>query len=145
MPDFRIRASGEIVSDLQRAFPHISIPQPVSANDLEALGVDPILEGPQPVPTRFQSLVRGGPTQDGGLWFWGYSVVDWDAEVIAAETERQWATVRTERNKKLYESDWTQLADAPVDDIAWAVYRQALRDVTTQSNPFNIIWPVPPE
>lgn len=40
-----------------------------------------------------------------------------------------------------------QLTDAPVSDTEaqqWASYRQALRDITTQSDPFNIQWPVPP-
>lgn len=32
------------------------------------------------------------------------------------------------RNRLLAESDWTQVADAPVDRAAWAAYRQALRD-----------------
>lgn len=32
------------------------------------------------------------------------------------------------RDGLLASSDWTQLADAPVDSHAWAVYRQQLRD-----------------
>jgi len=38
-------------------------------------------------------------------------------------------------------SFWTQLSDSPVDKAAWATYRQALRDITTQVDPFNIKWP----
>lgn len=59
----------------------------------------------------------------------------------------QWALVRAERNAKLAASDWTQLPDAPLtteQKAQWATYRQELRDVTTQSDPFNIVWPVPP-
>lgn len=37
--------------------------------------------------------------------------------------------VRNWRNAKLVASDWTQTSDAPVDKIAWATYRQALRDL----------------
>ena len=145
MPDYRIRASGEVVTDLARAFPNVSIPQPASVADLDALGVDPILEGPQPTLTRFQSAVRSGPTEINGQWFWEYGAVDWNEEAIAAAIEKQWDTIRTERNKKLYECDWTQLPDAPVDSVAWATYRQALRDVTSQTDPFEIVWPVKPE
>jgi len=58
--------------------------------------------------------------------------------------EAQWAAVRNERNQSLIASDWTQLSDAPVEAEAWATYRQALRDITTQSDPFNINWPVAP-
>jgi len=60
------------------------------------------------------------------------------------DVEAQWAVIRAERNKLLADCDWTQLADAPVDAAAWAVYRQALRDITEQSDPFNITWPTKP-
>jgi hypothetical protein len=54
--------------------------------------------------------------------------------------------VRRLRGMMLSASDWTQVADAPVDRDAWAAYRQALRDVTLQDGfPLNIIWPNPPE
>ena len=36
--------------------------------------------------------------------------------------------MRLHRDRLLKESDWTQVADAPVDQQAWATYRQALRD-----------------
>ena len=58
--------------------------------------------------------------------------------------DAEWAAVRIERNAKLAASDWTQLPDAPVDAAAWAEYRQALRDVTDQADPFNIVWPTAP-
>lgn len=57
---------------------------------------------------------------------------------------REWAGVRQERNRLLSECDWTQTADATVDKQSWLVYRQALRDITTQTDPINIVWPVPP-
>jgi hypothetical protein len=63
-----------------------------------------------------------------------------------ADIESQKAkAVRTDRNKRLAESDWTQLADAPVDVAQWSVYRQALRDVPQQEGfPFNVVWPQSP-
>lgn len=49
------------------------------------------------------------------------------------------------RNISLANSDWTQVPDAPVDQAAWATYRQALRDLPEQEGfPFDITWPVPP-
>ena len=57
----------------------------------------------------------------------------------------QWELVRSIRAKKLAESDWTQLGDSPTaSKQAWKTYRQALRDITTQRDPFNIVWPTPP-
>lgn len=144
MPDFRVRASGEVISDLRNAFPNVSIPMFPSPADLDALGVDPVLEGAQPTLTRFQSAVRSGPEEFEGKWFWVYTAVDWGEEAIASATEAQWTNVRSERNRKLAECDWTQLPDAPVDAAVWATYRQALRDITTQTDPFNIVWPEVP-
>lgn len=61
------------------------------------------------------------------------------------ETQQQAIDVRAMRNEKLKDSDWTQVADAPVDKQAWATYRQALRDITSQSGfPWEVTWPVAP-
>ena len=54
--------------------------------------------------------------------------------------------IRAERNKKLVESDWSQVVDTPqtIKD-KWAPYRQQLRDLTTQVGfPQNVVWPVKP-
>lgn len=60
--------------------------------------------------------------------------------------ETEWPIVRAERNQLLQQSDWTQLPDVPLaTKEAWAVYRQALRDITNQPDPFNIVWPTPPQ
>lgn len=144
MPDFRIRASGEVITDLRNAFPNSSIPMFPSPEDLDALGVDPVLEGAHPTTTQFQSVVRTGPEEFEGKWFWVYTAVDWSEEAIAAATEKQWEQVRTERNRKLAECDWTQLPDTPVDAAVWATYRQALRDITLQTDPYAIVWPEEP-
>ena len=62
-------------------------------------------------------------------------------EELQARVDTQWQTIRTQRNQLLKDTDWTQVADSPVDKAAWALYRQALRDITTQPDPFNITWP----
>jgi hypothetical protein len=59
--------------------------------------------------------------------------------------ETEWPIVRDKRNRLLLASDWTQLPDVPIaTKEAWAAYRQALRDVTLQPDPFAITWPVAP-
>ena len=53
--------------------------------------------------------------------------------------------LRLERNKRLAACDWTQSRDLTLsNDAEWKTYRQALRDVPTQSDPFNITWPTEP-
>jgi len=57
-----------------------------------------------------------------------------------------WAKIKQERNARLSASDWTQLPDVPLaTKEAWATYRQALRDITNQPDPFTIQWPTQPE
>lgn len=54
-------------------------------------------------------------------------------------------SIREQRNKLLAESDWTQVADAPVDKAAWATYRKALRDITEQDGfPGSVEFPAEP-
>ncbi len=54
--------------------------------------------------------------------------------------------VRQTRESLLSSCDWTQVPDAPVDKAAWATYRQALRDITSQDGfPEDVVWPTPPQ
>lgn len=64
----------------------------------------------------------------------------------AEALEAAWDALRAKRDALLAASDWTQLPDAPVDAEAWAVYRQALRDLPENtSNPEEPTWPSLPE
>jgi hypothetical protein len=64
---------------------------------------------------------------------------------LTAEAGAKAAEVRAQRDTLLAASDWTQVADAPVDKAAWATYRQALRDIPQQGGfPATITWPVKP-
>ena len=92
-----------------------------------------------------QHIEEGPALLIDGVWTQNYIVSDLDADTAAAKVGAQWTVIRAERNKLLAASDWTQLPDAPVAAAAWATYRQALRDITEQANPFNIIWPTKPE
>jgi hypothetical protein len=69
-----------------------------------------------------------------------------DPAKVQARIDAQWTSVRTEQRQKLYESDWTcsVVDNVPPNRDEWVTYRQALRDVTLQTDPFNIEWPVRP-
>jgi hypothetical protein len=55
------------------------------------------------------------------------------------------ARLRYWRDNELARTDWTQVADAPVDQASWAIYRQALRDLpTSNKDPRKIDLPVAP-
>tara|TARA_B100000927_G_scaffold7698_1_gene6145 strand:+ start:5112 stop:5393 length:282 start_codon:yes stop_codon:yes gene_type:complete len=66
-----------------------------------------------------------------------------DAEILA----RKWQGVRNQRNSLLAQTDWvvTKASETGVAETdAWKTYRQALRDIPTQSDPDNITWPTEP-
>jgi hypothetical protein len=124
---------------------------------MEAIGVDAVLEGPSATGgDHYQFSQRDGVEQVDGKWYTKYILgpVFTDGETTAAEQEaaykaakdaEQAKSIRDQRNTKLSESDWTQVADAPVDKTTWATYRQELRDVTKQTGfPWTIDWPTQP-
>ena len=130
---------------------------------LEALGADVVFEGAQATGgTVYQYSQASGVEQVDGKWYTKYILgpvfidqVEDGVTTTAAEQEvaykaskdaEQAKSVRASRDEKLKDCDWTQVADAPVDKEVWATYRQALRDVTTQTGfPWTITWPVAPE
>lgn len=55
--------------------------------------------------------------------------------------------VRLTRSQRLRATDWTQAPDSPLAPeakLAWAAYRQELRDLPEQAGFPNCAWPVPP-
>lgn len=73
------------------------------------------------------------------------------ARSFAIETERgRRAMLRIERNRRLTETDWTELPSSAkrltADELAaWATYRQALRDLPAETaTPDDPPWPTPP-
>ena len=77
-----------------------------------------------------------------------YEVVSLTTSEKTAVNNAQWSKIREERTQKLKDSDWTQLGDSPLSDskkTEWKTYRQSLRDITKQTDPFNITWATEPK
>jgi len=145
--EIRIRETGQVMfeGEFRASHPNTSFPPQLTAELLDSMGADVVFEGAQAQPTRYQTAFRNGVEQVNGKWYTKYSVVDMDQDAKDALDAQQAASVRSQRTQKLAESDWTQVADAPVDKAAWAVYRQGLRDVTAQTGfPWEVTWPAQP-
>ena len=164
--EIRIGETGQVMfeGEFRASHPNTSFPPQLTAELLDSMGADVVLEGPQAtVQAPYEFSYRNGVEQVNGQWFTKYSVGpvfkdipaqgDQPAKTAAEQLSayraekdaQQAASVRSQRTQKLAESDWTQVADAPVDKAAWAVYRQALRDVTTQTGfPWEVTWPAQP-
>jgi len=77
-----------------------------------------------------------------------WTVTQKTGDDLSQAINEKWLLVRAERTRTLSISDFTQISDAPVTSekrVEWATYRQALRDLTTQTDPFNIAWPTSPD
>ena len=164
--EIRVRDTSQVMyeAEFRRLHQGLGLPQVLTAEALNDWGADPVLEGPQATGgTVYQYSMRQGVEQDAeGRWFTKYvlgpiftDTTDENGTTTAAEHEaaykamkdaEQAKSMRQTRNDKLKDSDWTQLADSPVDKAVWATYRQALRDVPTQAGfPWTVQWPTQPE
>ena len=86
----------------------------------------------------YESVVWHGPGQMPSL-------ADIEAAWPAVRDSLAWEHVRADRDRLLAGSDWTQVADAPVDAAAWATYRQQLRDIPQDfASPDDVVWPEAP-
>jgi len=64
--------------------------------------------------------------------------------VNSTDLSAKWASIRSQRNTKLAESDYMSNSDVTMSD-AWKTYRQALRDLpASESDPDDITWPTEP-
>lgn len=111
-------------------------------SDLHLQGIN-VIEGIADDSTQYidnGQIVNMQPKPDGTAYF-DYETKNWVQDIPAQE-----ALIKNQRNILLSESDWTQLIDVQIQTKqAWATYRKALRDITTQEGyPFNVIWPTKP-
>ena len=145
MTDFRIRETGEVVSDSEFRLrnKHTSFPRIIDEPLQEQFGIDMIFEGPQEQgPPPYSFTYRDGIEKIGDKWYTKYSIRQQDKEPI---DEQQAENVRSKRNDLIRESDWRAVSDRKLEP-AWKRYRQALRDISKQEGfPHDVEWPVDPD
>jgi hypothetical protein len=132
------------LTDLMRANPGTSFPRDMTGFDASDWYCYPVQDTTPPEATGMVAQ-RIAPELVDGVWQERWGLV----EPTPEQAEAQADAVRYERNAKLTASDWTQIADAPLSDtqkLAWAGYRQSLRDVPSQPGfPWSVVWPTKPE
>jgi hypothetical protein len=93
--------------------------------------------------TATQKLVPCSPVVENGFAY-VVKVENKTAEEIASDNASKASKLRAARDKALADSDWTQVADAPVDKEAWATYRQSLRDLPNSNGWPDVSLPTEP-
>lgn len=135
------------IGELRRDNPNTSFPGAIPEERLADFGVFPVVpsEIPQPFDAVRQNAVRLDPSFIDGRWTEIWLVSPASPDEIAQRIAEVAQSVRATRQELLSQSDWTQLADVPVDQAKWATYRQALRDITNQPGfPTAVDWPTAP-
>lgn len=133
---------------------------------LEALGADPVFEGPQASGgTVYQFSQRDGVEQINGKWYTRYilgpifqdttedgvttTAAEHEAAYKAQKDAEQAKSVRQQRDNELAKTDWIVIKNLELNQNipgVWEVYRQALRDIPEQAGfPWNVTWPEQPE
>jgi len=163
--EFRVRSSGELKTqgEIRKLNSNVSLPKVWNSNVYETLGIDPVLETPKPDTTGdYKVVVRDGAEQDANNnWVQKWVERDMFSDttedgVTTTKAEHEAAyqaqvdadaakAVRAERDQKLKDTDWMGMSDVTMS-ADWANYRQALRDVPSQTGfPNTITWPSEPE
>lgn len=134
-------------SQLRSDNPSTSFPVFMTDEDLGKWNVFPVIsQDPPACDPAIEIAEEINPVFVDGQWVQQWEIVRSSPNEIEKRRIDESYKVRQMRNKLLGACDWTQLPDAPVNAQDWAVYRQALRDISGQRDfPWLINWPVAPE
>lgn len=124
--------------------PQISFPSEMTEDVMSDYNIFEVRRTPKPNDYT-KNIFEGTPILVEGVYYQNWEMENATTEEINQRVQIKWEEVRQIRNELLQECDWTQLSDiASETKEIWQLYRQQLRDITNQSNPFNIVWPVKP-
>jgi hypothetical protein len=136
------------VGDLRRDNPNTSFPKKVPETTMAAFGMMPVTHADAPSYDPMTQRIEHSsqPVFQDGSWVITKTVVALTADEITAKNERAAIDMRRVRDDLLAETDWWASSDLTMTAEQTA-YRQALRDITTNSNWPNLTssdWPVKP-
>ena len=136
--------------DIRVAFPNTSFPNPLSDDVAKNFGYEKFEHTSPPKVDKYQKVSANGIEKNNlGIWVTSWLITEMTEQEKLSVDKNKAQEVRLERSRLLTNCDWTQLDDTPLTNdkkLAWATYRQELRDVPAQSGfPWNVIWPTKPE
>ena len=130
--------------DLKAAHRNIIFPNIIDEQVMIQFNLYEVRQTPKPNDYT-KNITEGTPILVDGVYYQNWEQTDASISEINERIENKWFEIREIRNELLSQSDWTQLSDIPTEiKTEWTEYRQSLRNITTQPNPFSIIWPAKP-
>ena len=136
------------VGQLRRDNPNTSFPKQIPNAMLESYGILPVTFVDMPsIDDRVQKAEQAStPSLVDGAWTLGWTTSSKTAEETQAWDDEAAASNRSKRDNLLADTDYFALTDVTMD-AAMTAYRQALRDITDNSNWPNLAsedWPAKP-
>ena len=137
------------IGELRRDNPSTSFPRRPPDEILEQWGVLSVTRTDSPsFDPITQNLTEGTPMFANGQWAQTWVVSDATNREIEQRTEQRLEDTRNQRNRLLSETDWIVIMHTERGTnipAVWELYRQALRDITSQGGfPYTIEWPTKP-
>jgi hypothetical protein len=134
------------LTQLRADNPYTSFTQSPTAEELLKFNTVIVQSTTAPILNYTENVTEALPEFNSGKWLQKWVISQATEQEISDRISIKSSNVRDQRNQLLAQSDWTQVLDAPVDQQAWAQYRQQLRDVTTQPGfPLEVVWPQQPQ
>jgi hypothetical protein len=134
------------ISELKLENPNTSFPAVLTNEVLESFDVY-YVEATEYTDDYTKNIEEGTPILSDSSYIQVWNITDATESEISAKLEEKWVEIRIMRDALLAQSDWTQFQDSPISGttlVEWQTYRQSLRDVTSQQNPYNLSWPAKP-
>ena len=132
------------IEDLKKENKNVTFPTELTENDLIRWDIYEVRQTPKPNDYT-KTISEEIPLLVDGVYYQNWVVENATQDVINTRIEVKWIEIRDLRTQLLFECDWTQLADISAEiKSEWTLYRQNLRDITNQIDPFNIMWPIKP-
>ena len=145
MPEYRIRSTGEVLTDeeFRKRHKNTSFSRLLDEKLLDAFDTDVVFEGPQKQgPPPYSVTYRDGVEKIGDKWYTKYSIRQQDKSPIDKQQEEN---IRQRRDNLMKQSDWRAVSDRELEP-EWKEYRQALRDITKHEGfPHDVKWPTDPD
>lgn len=134
------------ISDLKAENSNISFPTSLTNDSLEDFNVYPVtsIDCGSDYTKNYE---EDTPILSGSVYIQVWNETNASDEEISTKVEEKWLEIRELRDTLLTQSDWTQFQDSPITGSTlteWQTYRQSLRDITSEANPFSLSWPARP-
>lgn len=135
------------LNQLYKDHPNTSFKVNMTDSDLIDWGMYKVNIVPRPTDYT-KNIYEGTPQLVDGKYQQVWIQNDATEEQLTDKITLKWLQIREHRNELLKETDWTQFQDSPITGsklTEWQTYRQSLRDITNNDNPFTLEWPAQPE